>query len=130
LEWFVEGESEPLSWLPANEVGVIPDYYLEGSLRNTLNLDLLQGNGEAYTICGGVDKIVENTKSYTIYIPTEYMESPLVVSISKEVADAISINFAETFKDRYVFVQGKIDSYRSKSRIVVRSASDFGLLKF
>ncbi|MDG1297408.1 MAG: hypothetical protein P8P48_09730, partial [Saprospiraceae bacterium] len=81
------------------------------------------------TICGGVDKIVENTKSYTIYIPTEYMESPLVVSISKEVADTISINFAETFKDRYVFVQGKIDTYRSKSRIVVRSASDFGLLQ-
>ena len=129
LEWFVEGDTEPLSWLPAKEVGVIPDYYLEGSLRNTLNLELLQGNGQAYTICGGVDKIVENTKSYTIYIPTEYMESPLVVSISKDVADTISINFAETFKDRYVFVQGKIDAYRSKSRIVVRSASDFGLLQ-
>jgi endonuclease G len=129
LEWFVEGEADPLTWLPAEEVGVIPDYYLTESLRNTTDLDLVVGNGKVYTFCGGVEQVVENTKSYTIYISTEYTEQPLVVSISKEIAEEISLNFKQTFNKRYVYVRGKLDSYRSKKRIVVKESVDFGLLR-
>ena len=130
LEWFVEGEAEPLTWLPAKEVGIIPSHYLEGSLRNTENLDLLVGNGKRYTICGGVEKIVENTKSYTVYLSTEYVDKPLVVSISKTIAESINLNFADTFKERFVFVEGELASYRSGMRIVVKSTAEFGLFSY
>ena len=130
LEWFVEAETEPLTWLPADEVGVIPNYYLSGNLRNTENLDLLLGNGKAYTICGGVEKIVENSKSFTIYLSTEYEEQPLVVSIQKTIADQINLNFEDTFKSRYVFVRGKVNKYRSKKRVIIDSSTDFGLFSF
>lgn len=130
LEWFVEGEAEPLTWLPALEVGVIPNYYLDGELRNTENLDLIVGNNKTYTICGGVEKVVENSKSYTVYLSTEYLEQPLAVSISKTIANTINLDFVNTFKGRYVFVQGKVDDYRSKKRVVIKSAGDFGLFSF
>ena len=126
LEFFVETDRNPLAWLSSSEVGIIPQSYLSAGLRNTENLDLLLDNGKTYTICSGVDKIVENTKSYTLYLPTEYESKPLTISIPKDIAESISPNFKNSFDGRYVFVKGKVISYRGKPRVQVRYRNQFG----
>ena len=126
LEFFVETDQNPLAWLSSGEVGIIPQSYLSEGLRNTENLNLIVDNGKSYTICSGVDKIVENTKSYTLYLPTEYESKPLTVSIPKDIAESISPNFKNSFDGRYVFVKGKVVTYRGKPRVQVRYMNQFG----
>ena len=129
LESFVEAAAHPMEWLPAAEIGVIPVDLLPAGIRNTADLNLLADSETVYTICGGVEQLIENSKTYTLYLTTEYKEQPLVVSISKSFADQISSNFAESFKDNLVFVRGMVKPYRDKFRVVVEQAGDFGLIR-
>ena len=129
LESFVEGAAHPMEWLPAAEIGVIPVDQLPAGFRNTADLNLLVDSEKVYTICGGVEQVVENSKTYTLYLTTEYKEQPLVLSISKAIAEQISSNFTESFKDNLVFVRGQVKPYRGKYRVVVEQASDFGLIR-
>ena len=129
LESFVEGAAYPMEWLPAAEIGVIPVNQLPAGIRNTADLNLLADSEKIYSICGGVEQVVENSKTYTLYLTTEYKEQPLVVSISKAYAGQFSSNFTEIFKDNFLFVRGVVKPYRGKYRVVVEQASDFGLIR-
>ena len=48
----------------------------------------------------------------------------------KTIAESINLNFADTFKERFVFVEGELASYRSGMRIVVKSKAEFGLFSY